>query len=186
MNTVVRRLLPLFPAFLLAWSAWAQQYVPQHRVAQPAPSATGRTVMEVFIRSDSEISKEAAQYARDLGDRTRGLEVVVHDVLEDRKQLSRLWELTRRSGRDKPVAPAFYCCDRLYFGFANGRETGPAIEDLFTAHVYTRSTCPRCQSAKTFINNTLKPRWPAIRFRIYEITYDAAARQRYEELCRSR
>ncbi len=74
----------------------------------------------------------------------------------------------------------------MHYGFTNEQQNGADIEDLFTVDVYTRSSCPRCQSAKAFISNTLQPRWPALRFRIYEITYDTAARNRYEELCRSR
>ncbi len=140
--------------------------------------------LEVFVRSDSEISNQAAEFAKRLADRTRGLEAVVHDVIKDQAQLSRLWQLARQSGREKPVSPAFYCCGRLYFGFASEQKTGPAIEDLFTAHVYTRSTCSKCKAAKAFIAQ-LTQRWPAVRFRIYEITYDASARQRYQELCQS-
>lgn len=141
--------------------------------------------MEVFIRGDSELSARATDYARNLGKRTRGLEIVIHDVMEDGGQLSRLWKLARQSGREKPVAPAFYCCDRLYFGFEDEQKTGPSIENLFTADVYTRSNCSKCKAAKAFINR-LATRWPAVRFRIYEITNDVHARQRYHELCRSK
>lgn len=141
--------------------------------------------MEVFVRADSDISVQAAQYAKRLGERRRGLDVVIHDVIEDRQQLSRLWRIARHSGREKPVVPAFYCCDRLYFGFSSEAKTGPAVENLFTADVYTRSTCSKCKAAKAFIGQ-LSQRWPAIRFRIYEITYDTDARRRYQELCQSR
>jgi hypothetical protein len=128
---------------------------------------------------------QAARLANELGDRTRGLEVVVHDVIQDQAQLARLWQLARKSGRDKPVVPAFHCCNRLYFGFTSDEQTRPLIEDLYTAHVYTRSTCSRCREGKRFISQ-LSQQWPAVRFRIHEITHDAAARLRYEELCRSR
>ena len=62
----------------------------------------------------------------------------------------------------------------------------PSNELEALEHESHRASCPRCQSAKAFISSTLKPRWPALRFRIYEITADTAARNRYEELCRSR
>jgi hypothetical protein len=151
----------------------------------PRSAAINSIRLEVFSRGGSELSSQAENYARELGERTRGLDVVIHDVLKDQAQLARLWKLAGDAGRDKPVVPAFYSCGRLYFGFSSAEKTGPAIESLFTAEVYTRSTCPRCQSAKVFISQ-LQARWPALRFRIYEITYDTAARQRYEELCRSR
>ncbi len=154
-------------------------------LAQQPVAGTEQTVlMEVFVRSESDISANAIRYADDLGSRTKGLKIVVHDILKDRSQLSRLWKITRQSGRDKPVVPAFFCCDQLYFGFKSPAVTGPAVEDLFTADVYTRATCPKCQNAKDFIRK-LAPRWPAIRFRIHEVSNDPQARQRWQDLCRS-
>jgi hypothetical protein len=142
--------------------------------------------MEVFVRGDSDLSQRAAAYASQLAERHQGLQVTVHDVLQDRDQLTRLWKLAKKSGRDKPVVPAFYCCGQMHYGFSSEQESGDEIQNLFTVDVYTRSTCSRCQAGKAYITSILQPRWPALRFRIYEITYDTAARQRYEELCRSR
>ena len=148
-------------------------------------STTNVIRLEVFVRNDSEKSKQAAHFANALGARTRGLEVVVHDVLTDQAQLLRLWKLARQSGRDKPATPAFFCCQRMHFGFTTENEMGPLIEDLFTSDVYTRSSCPKCIAAKKFFGE-LSPRWPALRFRIYEITNDPIARRRYQQLCESR
>ena len=151
-----------------------------------AQTSVNQVVMEVFIRGDSERSERAANFAHELAKRRTGLTIKVHDVLEDQAQLSRLWKLAKEGGRDKPVVPMFYSCNRLYFGYAGEEKSAAAIEDLLTAHVYTRDTCPKCRSAKAFIRRQIQPQWPAIRFQIYEITYDANARRRYEELCRSR
>ncbi len=148
------------------------------------PSQTIR--LEVFGRGDSKLSDNAKAFAERLANRTPGLEFVFHDVLEDKEQLSRLWSLARKGGRDKPVVPAFYCCGQMLFGFTSEEQNGSSIENLFTVDVYTRSTCSRCASGKRFIESTLKPRWPALKFRIYEITYDAAARNRYMQLSQSR
>ncbi|EMI46488.1 putative membrane protein [Rhodopirellula sp. SWK7] len=139
--------------------------------------------MEVFVRGDVQSAKDVTRYVDELQGRIRGLEVFVHDVIKDRKHLVRLYELSKKAGRDKPVVPAFYSCDRMYFGFEGEAKSGPGIEELFTAEVYTRSTCPRCGEAKRYLKEVQK-RWPAIRFRIYEITDDVAARQRWEALCR--
>ncbi|MCM2374414.1 glutaredoxin family protein [Aporhodopirellula aestuarii] len=139
--------------------------------------------MEVFVRGDLASAETVANYVRDLEARVQGLEVITRDVIKDRQHLARLYELTQKAGRDKPVVPAFYCCDRMYFGFENAATSGPAIEELFTADVYTRATCQHCIDAKRFLK-VLEKRWPAIRFRIYEITNDVAARQRWEALCR--
>ncbi len=182
MNTVVLRVNCL----ILGLAVFVSTQLPtwgQTRVASNSAPETIR--LEVFLRGDSDLCEVARQYAEQLGQRTRGLEVVFHDVLEDREQLKRLWALARESGRDKPVVPAFLCCSQIHYGFTSEQENGADVENLFTVDVYTRSSCPRCQSAKQFISRSLQPRWPALRFRIYEITYDATARQRYEELCRS-
>lgn len=160
---------------VVGWATPLEAQIPMNQV-----------VMEVFIRGDSERSEQAANFANQLAKRRTGLKIKVHDVLKDQAQLSRLWKLAKEGGRDKPVVPMFYSCNRLYFGYAGEEKSGPAIEDLLTAHVYTRDTCPKCRSAKAFIRRRVQPQWPAIRFQIYEITYDADARRRYEELCRSR
>lgn len=140
--------------------------------------------IEVFVRGDKPSASTVREYLADLNRRVPGLEIFTYDVLQDQKHLARLYEITEKSGRSKPVVPAFYCCDRLYFGFESAEKTGPAIENLFTVEVYTRNTCPRCKAAKTFIAG-LRTRWPAIRFRIHEVTNDANARARWEALCRS-
>jgi hypothetical protein len=144
--------------------------------------SSGEILLEVFTRSDSEMSARAAEYARDLGKRTPGLRVNVYDVLSDQEQLARLWSVSKSSGREKPVVPAFRSCDRMHFGFASAGETGPKIQDLYAFHVYTRSTCPRCRNAKAFFAR-LQSRWPALRVKIYEITQDVSALRRWQELC---
>ncbi len=138
--------------------------------------------LEAFVRSDRDSAAEVQAYVDKLKQRVTGLEIQVHDVLHDRTQLSRLYELSEQFGR-KAVVPSFYSCNRMYFGFGGEEMSGPPIEELFTADVYTRSTCPHCQSAKRFIKE-LNQTWPAVRFRIYEITTDAAARGRWQEICR--
>ncbi|MFG0289043.1 MAG: hypothetical protein ACF8CQ_12755 [Rhodopirellula sp. JB044] len=139
--------------------------------------------MEVFLRGDVASAKDVRAYVADLRNRITGLKVIVHDVVKDRRSLVRLYQLTQRSGREKPVVPAFHCCDRMYFGFEGKTVSGPSVEALFTADVYTRSTCPRCGETKIFLKS-LQKRWPAVRFRIHEITADESARLRWEALCR--
>ncbi|MCR9293883.1 MAG: hypothetical protein NXI32_14245 [bacterium] len=139
--------------------------------------------VDAFVRSDLPAAEQVATFARELEAKTPGLKVQVHDVLKDQEQLKRLYALSKKFGRERVVVPAFYACDRMYFGFADAAKSGPAIEELWTADVYTRDTCPRCQSAKAFIAQLTK-RWPALKFRYYEITRDAAARRRWEDLAR--
>ncbi len=146
-------------------------------------AAGNKIQFEAFVRGDLPAAQQVAEYTAALQQRFPGLAIVTHDVLQDRQQLQRLHELTKKYGRDKAVVPAFLCCNRMYFGFSGAEKSGPSIEALFTADVYTRSTCPRCQAAKGFLAE-LHKRWPGIQFREYEVTQDSQARARWESLCR--
>ncbi|MCA9135511.1 MAG: hypothetical protein KDB00_02100 [Planctomycetales bacterium] len=140
--------------------------------------------LEVFVRSDRESSDEVKAYIEVLKSRTKGLDVQLTDVLEDKPALVRLYELSKRAGRDKPVLPAFHACDRMYFGFGGAQQSGPAIEQLFTANLYTRSTCPRCQSLKAFLPK-LQRRWPAIKFVIHDVDQSSSALETWHKLCQT-
>ncbi|WP_231742830.1 glutaredoxin family protein [Stieleria varia] len=144
-------------------------------------SAVHTVQMEVFLRSDLPKSAETIAYIEHLKNKRPGLDVVVHDVLKDREQLARLYALTQRFGRPKPVVPSFYSCRQMYYGFLDAQRSGPGIEALLTMDVYTRDTCPKCQEAKRFLPQ-LKQRWPAIEYRIHEITGDDIARARWHAL----
>ena len=174
-------ILGLFPCDV---SALAQESMnPERTNAQQ--NARVRTVdLDVFIRSDKSRSLTAKEYAEKLQRERPGLTVRVHDVLADKSQLRRLYEISKKAGREKPVLPAFATCNQMYFGFLDVEQTGPQIERLWTVDVYTRNTCPKCQTAKRFIRE-LNTRWPAIRFRIHEVSSDSAARSRWQALCRS-
>ena len=139
---------------------------------------------DVFVRSDRESAQRVAVYVQDLERRVKGLDIRVHDVIKDQDQLRRLYELSKKVGRPKPVLPAFYVCRRMYFGFVDTQTSGPAVESLLTANVYTRSTCSRCQKLKAFLPK-LKQRWPAIRFVNHDVDRSTAARSTWQALCRS-
>ncbi|WP_182868279.1 glutaredoxin family protein [Rhodopirellula sp. JC639] len=139
--------------------------------------------MDVFVRSDRDSAEAVDAYCGQLKQRTTGLEIRIHDVLKDKSQLLRLYQLSKRSGRPTPVLPAFFVCDRMFFGFDDAVRTGPEIEKLFTANLYTRTTCPKCQKLKSFLP-TLKKRWPAVRFVIHDVDRSGTARSAWEALCR--
>jgi Glutaredoxin len=178
----VNRLLAFVVCNAVFWLVLGNAVGEDRGVTSDVP--LNQVFMEVFVRGDLQSAQNVENYIADLRSRTPGLSVVVHDVVKDRQQLSRLYDLSKKAGRDKPSIPAFHCCDRVYFGFASAAESGPQIEELFTADVYTRATCPRCRNAKAFIAE-LQLRWPAIRFRIHEVDGDAVARARWEALCRA-
>ncbi|MCA9159444.1 MAG: hypothetical protein KDA72_14010, partial [Planctomycetales bacterium] len=175
-------------AFEIAWLWFVvclSAVLPEHAQAQTVNSSdqVRQIRLEAFVRSDLPAAEEVETYAADLRQRVPGLDVVVHDVLNDRPQLIRLHELTKRYGGAKAVVPSFYGCNRMVFGFANAETSGPKIERLLTVEVYTRATCQRCQAAKAFIAK-LRTRWPALRFRILDVSYDNQARLTWEQLCR--
>ncbi|WP_442509391.1 hypothetical protein SH528x_000960 [Novipirellula sp. SH528] len=138
---------------------------------------------EVFVRSDHQSTKRVLDYVETLKRRVPGLDIRVYDLIKDRSQLPNLVEISKAAGRAQPVLPAFHCCQRTYFGFVTEDRSGPEIEALFTAEVYTRATCSRCKNLKAFLPS-LQKRWPAIQFRIYEVDDDSNARARWEALCR--
>jgi len=138
--------------------------------------------LDVFVRGDQPSAKQVTDYLDVLRRRQSGLEIRIHDLIPDRTQLPLLMELSKKSGREKPVLPAFHSCDRTYFGFIDAQQSGPQIERLFTADIYTRLTCTRCQDLKAFLP-VLKNRWPAIRFQLYEVDQDPSARVRWQALC---
>jgi cytochrome c biogenesis protein CcdA/glutaredoxin len=146
-------------------------------------SAVNVVTIEIFIRGDSERCERAVRFLTSLTEQNDGLRLVVHDVLEDEAQLRRLWKLARESGYAKAVVPAVYSCQQLHCGFDDPQTTEPKIVELLTMHVYTRSTCPRCQRAKKFLSG-LKRRWPGIHITIHEITGDTAARSQWGDLSR--
>ena len=117
--------------------------------------------MDIFVRSDRDSAGRVEVYARDLERRIKGLDIRVHDVIKDQDQLRRLYVLSREVGRPKPVLPAFYVCRRMYYGFVDRPTSGPAIESLLNANLYTRSTCSRCQQLKAFLPQ-LQRKWPEI------------------------
>lgn len=139
--------------------------------------------IEAFVRSDSERCERAVQYLTRLTEQNPGLRLVVHDIIEDEAQLRRVWDLAKKAGYQKAVVPSIYCCRRLHCGFGETKETASRIAELLTMHVYTRSTCPRCQQAKRYLKQ-LQNRWPGIRITIHEITTDTAARKMWDELSR--
>lgn len=56
-------------------------------------------VLEAFVRSDLPEAARVEECLADFRQRVPGVEVVVHDVLQDRAQLVRLNELTKKFGR---------------------------------------------------------------------------------------
>ncbi|KAA5547075.1 hypothetical protein FYK55_01255 [Roseiconus nitratireducens] len=190
----------LFPLLVLASLSLSRLDIPTSVAQSPSPAASGQIQsdadgpregggstgiirMDVYVRGDRDSAAQVQQFVDQLADRRPGLEIRVHDLLKERERTADLYRIAKRAGRDKPVLPAFHCCDRTYFGFVDPATSGPQIEQLYTATIYARTTCSRCQKLKAFLPQ-LKKRWPAIQFQIHDVDEDALAGARWQALCR--
>jgi hypothetical protein len=171
----------LLSAALFLWGGQGARAQPttasEHSTTQPI-------VVEVFVRGDKPSADRVARFVRSLQEDRPGLQFKLHDLLTDREQLRRFYQLAQRVGRETPVLPAFFACDRMYFGFVDAKTSGPAISDLWTMHVYTRATCPRCQQFKAFVPR-LEQQWPGLVFAFHDVDQSTTARRRWESLCRA-
>lgn len=152
-------------------------------IASDAPKQSPEHVLtlEVFVRSDSEHSQRAEQFARRLAETHRGLRVVVHDVLDNPAARQRFWSLCDKFKAVKPGLPAFFACNRARFGFADAETSGRAIEDLFVIRAFVRAGCTHCRDAKRFLSE-LQKRWPALRVELFDVSVDSAAQRQMTEL----
>ena len=114
-------MLPLARFEFLLIACWAIAGAANLGAQSPSADAKQTVLLELFVASDSEVSEKATRFAKELAERYRGLELIIHDVVKDREQLSRLWLLTRRSARDKPVVPAFLLLRSNLFWFQEPR-----------------------------------------------------------------
>ncbi len=138
-------------------------------------SSTNQVVIELFFRGDSEQSLSAKKFLDELAGRRPGIKVKAYDVLNDRQQLKRLWDLSKRFGLEKAQVPTFYLCDRLVIGFQDEQTTGAQIEDFLTIKAYIRPGCKHCKAGKAFLD-TMIQRWPALRVEYYDVVADINAR----------
>ncbi|MCA9263851.1 MAG: hypothetical protein KDA60_08365 [Planctomycetales bacterium] len=149
-------------------------------VAGPLPansqeSEQNDVVIELFTRRDSAQCDAASEYLRTLSTIRPGVVIQEHDVLQDRKALTKLWELSRRFQRDKAGVPTIYLTDQLVVGFQDSETTGSRIESLLTIQAYVRSGCRHCQEAKSFLDGMVA-RWPAVRVVYHDVLVDPQAR----------
>ena len=149
----------------------------QQATRKPSGNAV---VVELFYRSDSQQSIEAEQYLKKLGLR-RGIEVKAHDVLKDRDQLKRLWQLSKRFGLEKAKVPTFYLCDRLIVGFQDASYTGARFDEMLRIKAYVRPGCKHCIAGRQFLDDLVQ-RWPALSIQYLNVVADSAARAEAQDL----
>ncbi len=142
---------------------------------------TNNLVIELFRRDSSEQCNRAEQFLRQLQQRRAGIELKIRDVEEDRDALLRLWQISRRFGREKAGVPTVYLAKNLIVGFRDDQTTGQEIESLLRIRAFVRPGCEHCRQAKEFLE-VLCQRWPAISVQYDDVLTDAKARAEVSEL----
>ncbi len=150
--------------------------------AQTSPGAQ-KIPVEIFLRTDSDQCQRARVFLEKLAKERTGLDLRIHDVVQDQAALRRVWELSRRHKLETAGLPTIYVCDRLRVGFQDDQTTGRAIEELLTLHAFLRQGCPKCARAKAYLG-TFHRRWPAIRIVEHDVIQDSGAQTRLYELAR--
>ena len=148
-------------------------------LAQPADRGhpkSNSVVIELFYRSDSDQSQNAQQFLEQLVQRRPGIEAKAYDVLKDRQQLKRLWQLSKQFGHEQAKVPTFFLCNRLQIGFPDPQASGAQIENLLNIKAYIRPGCKHCQAGKQFLDDLVLRR-PALRVQYFDVVADFNARQ---------
>ncbi|MEQ9409108.1 MAG: glutaredoxin domain-containing protein [Fuerstiella sp.] len=144
-----------------------------------------RVAMDVYIRPDSDRCRDLCDFLKELAERRRGLDLIIHDVVDDTVARRHLYELGDRYQVRQLGLPAVHVMDQFQVGYTDSEEAQQVIEALLSIEVYTRAGCPRCQDAKMFLQEQLIPRWPALKFEMYDIVADQQARDRLMKLAQN-
>jgi len=153
------------------------------RARAQGASGASCTRVEVYTRGGSKQSAVALSYLADLQRRRPWVGVSVYDVTTDRAALDRLRDLASRTGVSFAV-PTFVTMGQVVVGFRDAVTTGRQIEGLLTVEVFVRSGCPRCAAAMPFIQG-IQPRYPALSVTVYDVSRDAYAASRMQELAKA-
>lgn len=178
-NYISKKILRIQPVFLILTVAFASMLGAQESIQQPP--ATKNVVIELFYRSDSPQSINAQKYLAQLEQKRPGIEIKTYDVLQDKQQLKRLWEVSKSHGLEKAGLPTFFFCDRLKVGFRDPQTSGVQIEDLLTIRAYIRPGCQHCIAGKAFLDEMVL-RWPAIKIQYFDVISDYRARADVQKL----
>jgi glutaredoxin len=151
--------------------------------AQPSSHSSDKrdVVVELFYRGDSDQSLSALRFLNELSVRRPGIQVKAYDVLNDRNQLKRLWQLSKRFGYERAGAPTFYLCNSLKVGFQDKQKSGAQVESLLNIKAFIRQGCKHCEEGRRFLDAMVQ-RWPAIRVEYFDVMADMNARHEVQRL----
>lgn len=148
-----------------------------------APAAEQDVVLELFVRNDSDVCRQAVDVANQFATERQGLHVVVSDVTADQEALRRYWQRVKQAQIAQPVMPGFDCGGRFEVGFVDEATTRQTLTSMLLIEVFTREGCPHCRDAKRFLAELVERR-PALRVAVFDVVADAEARRRMEQLAK--
>ena len=145
--------------------------------------------LECFYDGNSGYSAALHGYLDTLENRP-GIRILRHDVVaqENRQQLRRLWELSKKYDDGNAKVPSFYALNRIHVGFRNPAHANAAINEMLTLRVFGASGCYECDHAKSYIRKTFSKEWPGLNMKFHDPTVpthlDDAERARWYRISR--
>ena len=177
-----------FPIFMNCITAWLVILLATQAVCvastvryQENTLPVNQVTLDVFVREDSERSKELLVWLKDFVRQRPGLDVVVHDVDADPEARRCLIDLFHRHNIKAMGVPALHVLNRFHAGYEDTPQIQQKIASLLDLEVFVRESCPHCRDAKAFLS-ILQRDWPAIRVVTRDISTDDAARDRLAAL----
>ncbi|HET6426260.1 MAG TPA: hypothetical protein VFG20_21390 [Planctomycetaceae bacterium] len=173
------------PPFLLWFRSLALLSVAWLANILPLPTVTAAesrcVIVEVFVRGDNERSAQAREFIDKTYGTKKGLKLVYRDVEAKESNLERFYTLAKHFKVEKPGLPAFYAAGRFDHGW-DEKVTPARLDEALTVEVFVRHDCPRCQQAKPFLQNTVAPKYPGLKFVFRDIVQEPGASARMNEV----
>ncbi len=152
--------------------------------AQSPPAADGTrcVILEFYYRGSNPQSLSLLKESYSFLQSRRGVGFTAYDL--DRGEGQDRFEAIARYYRLTDAhLPLLYGCNQQWSGIRDAAALRSYLNSMLTISVYTRPGCPHCAAGKRFIAD-IQRRYPAFNVQIYDITGDAAARNRLQELAR--
>ena len=86
--------------FVLSGVLWGWQLCGPP-AADGQDAAVNQVVIDLFVRPESQQCQRTQQFLEGLQSRRSGVELRVHDVIEDPQALAQLWKVARRFGHSR-------------------------------------------------------------------------------------
>ena len=108
-------------------------------------------------------------------------QLYIYNLDEPGKHVDRYQQILKYFRIQNAEAPVAYGCNTLLLNLKPDESTDRRLESMLTVDVYVRSGCSRCAAAKVFLAG-LKQRYPRFKFELHDLTSDANAVNKVQEL----